>query len=607
MRKKFFKRITVVLSFLLLISCDKDFNTLGADLVGDENFSYSIDEDVKIKAYSVPTGEVQTNNLPINPLGMYTNSVFGDVKANFVSQLGLGTAKPDFGTEIDMEEVVLYVPYFSHVKSTDSDGNKTYELDSIYGADPSNLTELSNKKFRLNIYENGYYLNSPNSEEVKFYSDFDGTINSYKKGIGPGNSSIQGGQRLNNSTDSKENDEFYFNSSEIKEYKRKWISGNFVYVDANGTQIGDQSDESLRVVENRLAPGIYLHLSKEFFKKRMMEDATADDLLNNNAFRSYMRGLYFQVEDTGNGKAMAMLNFNNASISIKYQSKTATTDANKSSKIYKLNLGTSGVGTTVSLQSTTKSVGYINALTNSANNLSNANDVNFGTADRLYLKGGVGSVVFMDLFGNEDVNSEGVSKQLQEYRDKNWLINDAYIECFIDQNTMATLSLDNKLVKRQTPLRLYLFDASNNKPITDFSLDNSTNTNPKLAKFIHGGIVSYDSNNKGFSYKIRVTQFLKNLLSENNNVNKNVRLGLCVAESIQQVLPCYYKNFKMLPDFQTSTVGATKKIDSFPVTSALSPLGTVIHGTTSTDAYVDKYGNVKSKKLRLVIHYTKPN
>ena len=78
------KHITVLfLVFaMVLISCDQDFNTIGSDLVGDEHFDFSSYE-AQLKAYSVKTEEVQTNNLPINPLGIYNNPYFGVTKANF--------------------------------------------------------------------------------------------------------------------------------------------------------------------------------------------------------------------------------------------------------------------------------------------------------------------------------------------------------------------------------------------------------------------------------------------------------------------------------------------------------------------------------------------
>ena len=112
MMKTYFKTLFLFLAFIF-ISCDKEFNTVGSDLVGDKHFVHGTDLNTIIKAYSVPTGEVQTNNLSINPLGIYDNPVFGRTKANFVTELTLNSTNPSFGTNIEMENVSLYIPYFS--------------------------------------------------------------------------------------------------------------------------------------------------------------------------------------------------------------------------------------------------------------------------------------------------------------------------------------------------------------------------------------------------------------------------------------------------------------------------------------------------------------
>lgn len=182
MMKTYFKTLFLFLAFIF-ISCDKEFNTVGSDLIGDEHFVHGTDLNTIIKAYSVPTGEVQTNNLSINPLGIYDNPVFGRTKANFVTELTLNSTNPSFGTNIEMENVSLYIPYFSQIKTTSTDGSKTYALDSIYGATQANL---DTKKMKLSVFENGYFLNTTDPSDnfqslQKYFSDFDATINTWKK------------------------------------------------------------------------------------------------------------------------------------------------------------------------------------------------------------------------------------------------------------------------------------------------------------------------------------------------------------------------------------------------------------------------------------------
>jgi hypothetical protein len=79
-----------------------------------------------------------------------------------------------------------------------------------------------------------------------------------------------------------------------------------------------------------------------------------------------------------------------------------------------------------------------------------------------------------------------------------------------------------------------------------------------------------------------------------------VKLGLCVTENIGLTGNYFYKSpitFTSGPD-----------INFFPVTSIIAQQGTVLHGTGSTSTYIDpSTGEVISQKLKLTIHYTKPN
>lgn len=603
MMKTYFKILFLFLAFIF-ISCDKEFNTVGSDLIGDEHFVHDVDETATIKAYTVPTGEVQTNNLPTNPLGIYENDVFGTTKANFVTQLTLSTGNPDFGTNVQIENVVLYIPLFSTVATSSTDGSKTYTLDSIYAKNfilDQHIDDLDDKKFKLSVYENGYYLNTtdPNDNFLsnqKFYSDLDATINTWKKGHDGNGNSVANGMRLNDSPNASQNDQFYFNKNEIIVYKRKLINGNYVYVDANDVQLADQNDVSVRVVKERLAPGIYLELNKEYFKKKILQASSAN-IYNNNAFKEYFRGLYFQTEQiSGVDPAMAMLNFSNAKLSIDYTSiSTGATDA--TSKTFNITMGINSGANTVSLQQNNFSSDYIAHLNSPSNDISLPNNAVLGQNANLYLKGGKGSVVYIDLFGNNNVDVYGRSAELRQYREKGWLINDAYLTFFIDQNKMAALE------KSEEPLRLYLFDATNQKALIDYTFDTSTNTNVKKSKVVHGGIIEVDANGKGTQYKIRITNYINNLFNSkeadaSKDINKNVRLGLCISETIATTSNYYYKTSKNLPNFQSQTTGQVQEVKYFPAASIMSPMGTVLHGTNAADA---------AKRLKLVINYTKPN
>ncbi len=598
------KNITVLfLVFsMVFISCDQDFNTIGSDLVGDEHFDFSTHE-AQLKAYSVKTNEVQTNNLPINPLGIYNNPYFGVTKANFVSQVSLFTTQPKFGTNVQIENVILYVPFFSTVETTNADGSKVYALNSVYGANKES-------KMKLSVYENGYYLNEYNpldnfQTSQRYFSDgsANGTsinFENLKRGNDGSGNSVQNGMRLNDSQNTAENDQFFFNKAEIIVYKTKLntTTGILEYVDANDVVLANQNDPSLRVVKERLAPGIYLSLNKTYFKKRILEAGSAN-LFNNIEFKQYFKGLYFKIEQLpGEQGAMAMFNFSNAKLNVNYSSvdEGAVVGSAATSKSLVLNFGAGSGSNSVSLQDYSYSGAYDAGL-------SATNQVT-GQNSKLYLKGGKGSVVYIDVFGDADVlkpvngqliaGANQIPDELDQLRLKGWLINEAYLELYIDKTAMAGA---NQLEAE----RLYLFDATNQKALVDYSADATTNSNAKFNKLIFGGIIERDdtTDKKGIKYKIRITQHINNIInSTDTNLNKNVKLGLTVTENINYSNNYYYKS----PfDVNNTPTVSSDDIEYFPLASIMEQQGVVLHGTNPS-APADA-----SKKLKLVIHYTKPN
>ena len=140
------KAVVIVLSFLSFVSCDKDFNSLGSDLIDGNHFVLERYPVQNLTAYSKATGPVQSNNLPINALGIYKDPYFGTAKAHFVSQVELSTPNPTIGYQPVIDSVYLFIPYFSTYKSVTDAGERLYDLNSIYG-------NSETAKFKLHVYE----------------------------------------------------------------------------------------------------------------------------------------------------------------------------------------------------------------------------------------------------------------------------------------------------------------------------------------------------------------------------------------------------------------------------------------------------------------------
>ena len=145
----FLKKLSVVLIVLFLASCDKDFNSLGSDIIGNENFNFEV-ANFEVKTYNQKVTAIQTNNLPVNQLGIYDSPIFGKTQANFVTELALAVPNPTFvnKTIIKMDSVVLTVPYFSTKTGVDASGKGTYRLESMIGNSPMSLK----------VFENGFKL-----------------------------------------------------------------------------------------------------------------------------------------------------------------------------------------------------------------------------------------------------------------------------------------------------------------------------------------------------------------------------------------------------------------------------------------------------------------
>jgi hypothetical protein len=545
--KKLIQYSFIVVLALSLFSCDKDFNTIGGNVIGSDHFQFGIkDQDATVIAFNQDLGAVQSNNLPVNPLGIYNNTAFGKTTAHFVTQISLPTIIPTFTNleeEPEITEVILYIPYFSTKGTTDEEGVATYTLDSVYGT----------SKLKLSVFENGYFLRDfdPNSQFAQvqnYFSDQLTDIENNKRGASADGTSIPSGERLNNATDVSENDQFFFNAAEI----------SVTTVDEDEVETTTKS-----------APGIYLKLNKDFFQKKIIGGYDENKLVNNNVFKDYFRGLYFKVEASDaepNGNGFAMINFAGGKITVNYKQDKSTEDDEgntiivREEKTFDLSL----TGNTVSLTNQERTTNYTNAL-----NTANATQGD----ERLYINGGAGSMAVIDLFGRDE---DGQSAELEAYRNQGWLINEANLIFRIDRDVMA----DNK-----EPKRIYLYDLENKVSLADYNNDFTVNSiKPKMGKVIYNGIIKLEDE-KGIYYKIRITNHIASLF--NNPDTTNIRLGLVVTENILNV-----GNYKL----KNQTVTGIKEV---PTASVMNPLGTVLYGSKSSVPL--------DQRLRLEIYYTKPD
>lgn len=537
-----FKFSLFLVTILFFVSCDKEYSAVGDALIGDNNFEL-VKYSSNVVAYNEKITPVESNNLPVNALGIYDNPAFGKTTAGFATQVTLAIAKPIFGANLSIESVYLDIPYFVDAAQTKpiagttagTTAGNSYVLDSIYGERTA--------KIKLSVYESGRYMGNQVGAAQTFYTNQNAEFDSFKIG-----------NRLNDDADKSQNDEFFFNPAQ------------------NSVSTTDAANVTTVAYS---PPGMRLKLNTAFFKDKIF-NAPAGSLVTNDVFINYFKGLYFKVEQAGSDKgSLTMINFAKGTITIKYKEDSSTTPVTPVEKTLILNMS----GSTVNLLEQSNAKAEYQTATTSPNRV--LGDKN------LYLKGGEGSLAVIDIFEKNDLTGydtngnltgpNGVSDELDKIRKEGWLINEANLVFNIDAN---------KIKDSFEPERIYLYNYSNNSALLDYLLVAST-TNKNTSKAIFGGFIKRDATSKrGMSYKINITNHIRNLVK--NATALNVKLGVAVTEDIN------------LSDFK-KLITANDFISQAPRASVMNPLGTILYGNN-----LPENDSNYSKRLQLEIYYTKP-
>ncbi|HEY4629581.1 MAG TPA: DUF4270 family protein, partial [Flavobacterium sp.] len=287
----FFKPFLLLVSILLFVSCDKDYNEIGDALIGENHFDLA-KYTSSVVAYNEKITPIQSENLAVNALGIYDNPAFGKTTANFATQLTLASVDPVIGANPVIDSVYIEVPYFVDATKTTpiTAGGNTYELDSIYGAPLA--------KIKLSIFESGLYMRDKDpvgglQEDQKYFTDQNADFDGYKVGT-----------RLNDDANKTQNDEFFYNPAQR----------NLTTTDATGKKTNDYD-----------VPAMRLKLNSTFFNSKIIHAPTGK-LATNDVFKEYFRGLYFKVEQSGSDKgSLSMINFAKGTITINYTEDLSTT------------------------------------------------------------------------------------------------------------------------------------------------------------------------------------------------------------------------------------------------------------------------------------------
>ena len=598
-------RINLIYISLLIISCTKDYNEIGNNFLNDNIIDTEIEYfDVIVNQKLIPP--FKSSSLPAYQLGEISDGLFGNRKSFFVTQLQPESFNPSFGifsqeqetsdnsddiTIIEenetIKEVYLEIPFYNNTYDTDGDGViDSLDLDpndinsDSDGDGISDIDERRNGTDPLNIdTDNDGILDSEDTETIN--PNIESTVYDIDSLIGNINSNfkikIQELDYFLADFDSDNNFEtvkkYYSNDSFIESFAGDIIFDDEVEININEVVIYDvdnpdteEVDESLDVIE-RLSPRLKIPLDEEFFQSKIIQNEGSSDLLNNQNFNKFFKGVIIKAYDFSE-PLLLILDYGKASINIKYEydkyNKNGTDDdtnddtIDKEIDIFSLNL----LGNQINIFENDAVSNEINQ-----NVLSSSENL-----QRVYLKGGEGLMAEIDLF--KDVNGNDI---VDEIKANGWLINEANLTFYVD-NQM--LNQNNILYE---PARLFLYNINSKLPIIDYFLDNSQGQKPNQNKVIHSGLIQLDEDNNGVKYKIRISEHVKNII-RNDSINE--KLGLVVSSDISNFLNTDLKN--------------SDGLKYIPVSSAVNPLGTVIYGPNPEESNSDK-------KIKLELYYTKLN
>jgi hypothetical protein len=548
-------KLLSVFFIIFIYSCDKDFTSIDSDVISAENaINFNTSSiDYPLVASNKKLNPVKSNNLPSFMLGYNNNPFYGESKASFLGQIVPAEFSPSFGENVVLDSVVLTIPYYSRGVETSEEGDITYEIDSVYGSTAT----------KLYVYKSNFYLRDFNPS-----GDFSDSQNYYSNGALSNSESIN---------QAEIEAELLYESGILGDGSDDFIPSS-ERIDLTSL---DSLGESY--VSSSIAPAIRLKLNNpndNFWQSLFFENEGNPELINPNTFKEFFRGLYIKADGVNSDGSMMLLNFasSNTKLTIHYTSETSTDSDTDSG-------GTS----TETISSQNEYVlNFTDNLVNIYENnflvdVSNSNTIDGD--ERIYLKGGEGYMSTVDLFGGDiqDENGEMVnafehfknSFYDEENEIANKIINEAYIEFFVDQ----TQDIGSE------PDRIYLYNFEQNTALIDYFLDQSVSSTTINAKINHLEPLTRDGDSitgEGVKYKIRITEHLNNLILRDST---NARLALVVTSNVGSI-----DNFSIL--------NSGEEDRDFPSGAILTPKGTVLHGSQSEDI---------DKRPRIKIYYTDPN
>ena len=594
------KNIFCFLVLLILGSCNKEYFTTGIELY-DSQFLNLESISFPIYSYQKKLDRVQSNNLSNVHLGQYSDESFGLIRSSFVSQLDVtnldifgdfSQATEDEGSDtdiriIDEEEeltnVYLDIPFFNNSNDKDSDG-----VIDLFDVDPNNsssdsdgdgISDIDELRAELNPLssdsdgdgildaddaENEGYDSSKRVYEIdSVYGNRDATFNLKVHELKYYLSSLDPSNNFESESEYYSDFDFYENGHAGRLLFDQTINLDFnevpvLYFDDDPETTSNELEE----INYYETPRIRVPLDINFFQSKIIDLEGKDPLINKANFNNHLRGLIVQAENFSDDLYM-ILDISNAGIVLQY-----------TYNFYNTNGTTDQSDDIVERKTKSNSIPLGGIHVNQYNNSTSNIDIDEGLTDKILLNGS-NYISKLKLFSK---NNYEITNELKAFKEKDVLINEANIILYIDK----TLGSSNK---ETLPKRLYLYSYTNGDPIEDYNKDFSESFNEYVVnenKYVFGGLLQYDSDNKPLSYKFNITNHIANIIRYDS---LNIDLGLTVTSDVNDI------------NLKNAFLSDEQKI-KLPAHSLTYPFPVILNGSNT--------GNLETENgLKLEILYSK--
>lgn len=580
--------ILFVVSFIS--SCEQDLTTVGEGVIGGEPFVTG-KAVYGVQAFNRKIEAVQTNKLPIYQLGIFNDPIYGKTEARITSQVQLRAFNPTFGVftqaaEIDsdvfenetIDSVVVYIPFINGADS-DNDGvpNDLEVGDDILDAtNDSDGDGLANNAevargtnpLKTDTDGDGVLDAEDETNEVTVFAERVGLDSIYGNRDQEFTFKIERStyflRDLDPSSNFQNAQEYYsdqqfspdFTDEILYEGSNSISDLQTVIITAKDDPDTSDADET---VKTALSPGIRVQLDPAgvaYFQTNILDKEGGSELQSDINFKNFFRGVNLSVTPS-DSELLFFLSLTDAQIEVYYhydKVEDSATIIEQSS--FNMSLLFSGAGNAVN---TFINDSYPPEITNAMDSEENAS--------RIYLKGGAGSFAEIKLFEDE--------AEIADIKTQNWVINEAHLIFYVDQEAFTNADLE--------PPRLFLYNAETNEPLFNILTENSSE-NTALGVYLNYDGILEESDNKGVKYTVNITEHLNNIIVRDS---VNATLGLQVSADIRLTNA---NNVRL----------ATGEDKVLPVSSILTPLGTVLFGSNVSAVE-------EANKLQLEIFYTETN